>query len=326
MFRCLLALLVVSSAVAEVKEYNLAPLGFSTSGTHYVGTGEGVAALFPFNLTEDMLKGLVKPEINIFWKKEFQGKISLYFKKGSKPGIDGNNPSTAIDSTNTCTGYDCWSRARYTVPLPANGTAAGLYWLGFSGSDCLLCSTQKFYYVTIAMSDFGAWVPYEVTPTTRGSTRTFRLGQYEVQQPVAKIVLTEPTNVYVELDSFQDWLPAQVNLVYFKDFIIPQTPGTDETTWNQPVTKETNTTKSWPHPGGSEIKGEWNTGAYLLPAGTWYVAAIGGAGTTKSDFQLCYGVGSNNACGFSGNTATTATTSVALVLFLASLPLFSQLF
>lgn len=258
-----------------IQQYTFPPWGFRTSTTYEVKTGEGVNTYFPFNITADDIKGLAKPALHIKWKKELQGKIWLFIEKDNKPSF---NENTVIDSTNTCLAGHCWSDAIY------KNLTAGTYWMGFAGNACTECSTQKFFYVTPFLADGDVIQPFLVTANTTGYTPTYTLGKNELQDPYAMIVLENTTDVYVKLKSFQDFTKALVSLVFKRG---EKFVGTEIAM----PTKETDDLKSYPHPGGSEVSGEWDTGAYRLGPGTWYVAAVGGNRNIGTDFQLSYNVG-----------------------------------
>jgi len=286
MAKLLLVLKLLSLSCIGAAEYSLPPWGFRT-GEYTCGTGKGVTTVFKVNITDNDIAGLKLPTFVLAWKKEAQGLIEVFIEKDKTPSVES---STIRDSTDTCAGFACWSEAKLS------NVTAGTYYVGFSGRSCTGCSTQSFRYLTPYMADGSSLQQFKVTNATRGWTRTYRLNRDEVQSPYAKIELEEDTVVYVELDSYQDYYKALISMVF-------QRNKTFGSTVSMPLTEDDDV-KSFPHPGGTEVSGEWKTGAYKLKKGTWYVTAVGGDRSIATDFQLRYGIGSPIADGASKNGAT----------------------
>jgi hypothetical protein len=287
-------------------DHTMPPFGFSTGDDpeYEAPVDDGISHMFKVNVTEAHVKEVnateAKPGYLAFrYKKQLSGCISSYCSYGDKPELDGANKSAALETKCKCTDSDCW-REVYS-PLKK----AGVYWFGIRGSNCDLvnCQDVNFWGVTAYLAGTNKKkLPFLVTKKTRGWTPTYIDGtEGDMGDPVAKLVLENTTNVYVEMHSKNKGInlrAARVRLVYQKDKIpSPSKPS-----------KETDTLKAFPHPGGSDPEGEWTTGAYQLSAGTWYIGSV--VGIQNTDYQLRYGVGDPAAA-----SVTQATCASMLAMF-----------
>lgn len=268
-------------------DHTMPPFGFSTGDDpeYEAPVADGISHFFKVNVTEAHLKEAnstkEKPGHLVFrYKKQLTGCLMSYCSYGIKPQLDGDNKTAPLEDKCSCSDSDCWREV--ASPLKE----AGVYWFGIRGYDCSLAACQdiNFWGVTAYLGDVNKKkMPFLVTANTRGWTPTYIDGEEgDMGDPVAKLVLENATNVYVEMHSKNKGVnlrAARVRLVYQKGKLPSPTAPKEET----------DTLKAFPHAGGSDAVGEWTTGAYKLSAGTWYIGSV--VGIQNTDYQLRYGVG-----------------------------------